>query len=52
MFIIFIFRYYTYKKYGHLGKGVRIQVAPCVLREIRALYPEENEDSYMGFREE
>ena len=46
-----LYRYYTYLKYGHLGKGVRIEVTPCVLDEIRRLYPEESNDDYMGFKE-
>ena len=45
-----IYRFYTYQKYGHLGKGVRIEVAPCVLKEIRDLYPEEDDNDYVGFR--
>ena len=31
-------RFHTYRKYGHLGKGVRKKVTPCVLREIRKLW--------------
>ena len=49
-FVCMIYRFYTYQKYGHLGKGVRIEVAPCVLKEIRDLYPEEDENNYVGFR--
>ena len=29
-----LYRYYTYLKYGHLGKRVRLEVSPCVLQQI------------------
>ena len=34
-------RYYAYLKYGHLGRGIRIEVSCCVMKETRNLYPEE-----------
>ena len=45
-----LYRHYTYLKYGHLGKGVRLSVSPCVLLEIRKLYPEDNVEAYMGYQ--
>ena len=43
-------RYYTYLKYGHLGKGVRLEIPTCVLQQIRHLYSEDDEKKYMGFK--
>ena len=33
------YRFYTYQKYGHLGKGQRFEVSHCVTQEIRRLFP-------------
>ena len=43
-----MYRMFTYLKFGHLGKGVRIPVPQCVADKIRAIYPEED-GKYMGF---
>ena len=45
-----IYRMFTYIKFGHLGRGQRIPIPVCVLREIRNMYPERDGD-YMGFKE-
>ena len=34
VFVCIFGRFYTYQKYGHLGKGVRMEVAPCVLKKL------------------
>jgi len=46
------YRTYTYYRYGHLGKGNRVMVPSCVSDKIRERWPEENDDDFMGFREE
>ena len=45
-----IYRMFTYSKYGHLGRGQRIPIPDCVLREIRNMYPE-RDGEYMGFED-
>ena len=45
-----MYRMFTYLKYGHLGRGVRIPIPECVMGKIREKYPDPAED-YMGFRE-
>ena len=45
-----MYRMFTYLKYGHLGRGVRIPIPECVVGKIREKYPDPDED-YMGFRE-
>lgn len=45
-----LYQLFTYMKFGHLGRGVRIPIAYCVVREIRSLFPEVD-GNYMGFKE-
>ena len=45
-----IYRVFTYIKYGHLGRGQRIPIPECVLREIRNMFPE-RDGEYMGFKD-
>ena len=45
------YRFFTYLKYGHLGKGNRMNTPLCVIDEIRKLFPEEKEEDYIGFQE-
>lgn len=45
-----MYRMFTYLKYGHLGRGVRIPVPECIVAKIREKYPDPDED-YMGFME-
>ena len=45
-----MYRMFTYLKYGHLGRGVRIPIPECVVAKIREKYPDPNEE-YMGFME-
>ena len=45
-----MYRIFTYLKFGHLGRGVRIPIPECVLQKIRAIYPA-NDGQYMGFHE-
>ena len=30
---------FTYEKFGHLGKGMRIKIPACVEKQIRDLFP-------------
>ena len=43
-----VYRYFTYLKFGHLGKGTRIPIPNCVLEKIREAYPNPSGE-YMGF---
>ena len=43
-----LYRLFTYKKFGHLGKGNRIPIPNCVTDKIKEMYPDDD-DSYMGF---
>ena len=45
-----MYRMFTYLKYGHLGRGVRIPIPECVVAKIREKYPDPDEE-YMGFME-
>ena len=45
-----MYRMFTYIKFGHLGRGVRIPIPECVLCKIRQKYPKEDGE-YMGFKE-
>lgn len=42
------YQLFTYLKYGHLGRGVRIPIPRCVEQEIRRRYPEPD-GNYLGF---
>jgi hypothetical protein len=44
----YLYKAFTYLKYGHLGRGNRIPVPPCVVRKIRDMFPDP-EDNYVGF---
>jgi hypothetical protein len=46
----FLYRTFTYMKFGHLGRGNRIPIPNCVVREIKKLYPDP-EGYYTGFRD-
>ena len=46
-----LYKTFTYLKFGHLGRGNRIPIPPCVVRKIREMYPEPS-GSYTGFHEE
>ena len=45
-----MYRMFTYLKYGHLCRGVRIPIPECVVAKIREKYPDPDEE-YMGFME-
>ena len=45
------YKMYIYLKYGRLGKGTRVKIPQCAVEGIRRLWPEEDEDAYMGFKE-
>ena len=45
-----MYRMFTYLKYGHLGRGVRIPIPECVLTKIQEIYPDPDGE-YMGFKE-
>ena len=45
-----VYRMFTYMKYGHLGKGNRIPIPPCVIQQIRDEYPEPEGGKYTGFQ--
>ena len=45
-----MYRMFTYLKYGHLGRGVRIPIPECVLTKIKEIYPDPDGE-YMGFKE-
>ena len=46
-----LYRLFTYMKFGHLGRGNRIPIPPCVVDKFREAYPEPD-GVYMGFHEE
>ena len=43
------YRLFIYCKYGHLGKGNRVRIAPCITDRIRELWPEKEEEEYTGY---
>ena len=43
------YRLFIYYKYGHLGKGNRVPIAPCITDHIRELWPEKEEEDYTGY---
>ena len=45
------YRLFTYKKYGHLGRGLRIPIPQCVLDKVREAFPEAD-GVYHGLFEE
>jgi len=45
-----LYSYFTYIKYGHLGRGNRIPVPRCIKCKIEALHPEPT-GNYRGFQE-
>ena len=45
-----LYRMFTYVKYGHLGRGVRIPLPKCVTSKIQRMFPAQN-GNYMGFKE-
>ena len=45
-----MYRIFTYIKFFHLGRGVRIQVPYCVADKIRGVYPS-RDGQYMGFKD-
>ncbi len=42
-----MYRLYTYVKYGHLGKKIRIPIPICILENIREMFPS-SDGKYMG----
>lgn len=42
------YKLFVYLKYGHMGKGNRIQIASCVVDRIRDKWPEED-GNYTGY---
>ena len=42
------YRLFVYSKYGHLGKGNRVRIAPCVTDRIREKWVDE-EGNYTGY---
>ena len=46
-----LYRKFIYLKYGHLGCGNRIPISKCIRDVIRETYPQEDPDSYMGFKD-
>ena len=46
-----MYRLYTYKIYGTLGAGNRVEIAICVIDRIRELFPnKEGDPNYMGYK--
>ena len=45
-----MYRMFTYLKYGHLGRGVRIPIPVCVLTKIQENSPDPDGE-YMDFKE-
>jgi len=43
------YKLFFFSKYGFLGKGNRIKIAPCVVDRIRQKWPDPNGE-YMGYR--
>ena len=46
-----MYRMFTYLKYGHLGRGVRILVPECAVAKIQEKYPDPDGE-YMDFMEQ
>lgn len=46
-----LYRLFTYLKFGHLGRGNRIPIPECVMKEFRKAFPDAG-DEYMGYYEE
>ena len=46
-----LYRLYVYEIYGHLGRGNRVCIPVCVRDQIRAFYPDPD-DEYMGHMSE
>lgn len=47
----YLYKLFIYLKYGHLGKGNRIQISTCVMDKIREMFPEKD-GMYLGYYEE
>ena len=47
-----LYKKFIYIKYGHLGKGNRIPIVSCVTKKIRELFPEIDDNKYVGFHSE
>ena len=47
-----MYKLYIYNKFGHLGRGNRIQIPVCVISKIREMWPEDSNEDYMGHRDE
>ena len=45
---LYLYRLFTYLKFGHLGRGNRIPIPNCVTSQIRNLYPDK---TYTEFRQ-
>ena len=45
---LYLYRLFTYLKFGHLGRGNRIPIPNCVTSQIRNLYPDA---TYTEFRQ-
>lgn len=43
------YKLFIYIKYGTLGKGNRVELSDCVLREVRKMFPDSTDD-YMGYK--
>ena len=48
-------RFYCYREftrivYGYLGKGNRVEVAPCIIKTIHEIYPDKG-GKYIGFKD-
>ena len=46
------YRIFSQYVHGYLGKGVRKQLPSCVLENVRKLFPAEESEEYMGFKDE
>jgi hypothetical protein len=45
------YRFFSQFINGHLGKGIRVQLPSCVVEKVRAAFPNEDDQKYLGFKE-
>ena len=46
------YQFFFHALHGVLGRGVRVQLPQCVVKHVRNEFLEDNENTYMGFRED
>ena len=46
------YQYYTYAKYGNLGKGIRMQPSKCILDKVFSMWPTEKRTGFKWSRKQ